>query len=305
MVSCLLLRLDTLKTKSNEDYSHKEERLRHDGRRDVEMKHDGVVYRYILKAPGIEHGWSYIGETLDLPNRRRYWKNPSGQHYAGGKIGAARNKYGVTDDVWDFEILEQIPGYDRAALKQILQEREEHYIALYDSVVNGFNISCGGTGNKGVNFSPQHRANIGKASKGRRHTDDTKQRISAKLKGRTIPQEVRDKISAGNKGKKRTPAQCLAASLRMQGKSMSPAARAKSSATKKGKPHPISPEGMANINAHRYKIGIWAIDKNGNQLGFNSLSEAAEHFNQSVAAVSHLLKTGNYGKHGFRLVKKT
>ena len=304
MVSCLLLRLDTLKTKSNEDYSHKEERLQHDGRRDIKMNYEGVVYRYVLKAPGIEHGWSYIGETTHLKERRKNWKKPSRKHYAGGKIGAARIKYGISDDVWDFEILEQMHGDDHAALKQKLQEREEHYIALYDSVVNGFNTSCGGTGNKGVNFSPEHRAKIGQASKGRKHTQATKSQISQKLMGHPVLQTTRNKISQGNKGKKRTPAQCQAISQRMQGKSMSPAARAKSSATKKGKPHPISAKGMANINAHRYKIGIWAIDKNGNQLGFNSLSEAAEHFNQSVAAISHLLKTGNYGKHGYKLLKK-
>ena len=268
------------------------------------MKCEGIVYRYVLKAPGIEHGWSYIGETTNSKQRRQNWLKKNNKSYAGGKIGAARNRYGVGDDVWEYIELERLTSYDIQDLKKRLEQREADYIAQYDSVANGFNTSCGGTGNKGVNFSPQHRANIGKASKGRRHTEDTKKRISAKLKGRSVPQVVRDKISQGNKGKKRTPAQCQAISQRMQGKSMSPAARQKSSFTKTGKPHPISPEGMANINAHRYKIGIWAIDKNGNQLGFNSLSEAAEHFNQSVAAISHLLKTGNYGKHGYKLIKK-
>ena len=264
----------------------------------------GIVYRYVLKAPGIEHGWSYIGETMQIKQRRQNWKKPNGKYYAGGKIGAARIRYGVTDDVWDYIELEHISSYDKEELKQKLQEREEHYIALYDSVANGFNTSCGGTGNKGVNFSPEHRAKIGQASKGRKHTQATKNQISQKLMGHPVLQTTLNKISQGNKGKKRTPAQCQAISQRMQGKSMSPAARAKSSATKKGKPHPISAKGMANINAHRYKIGIWAIDKNGNQLEFNSLSEAAKHFNQSVAAISHLLKTGNYGKHGYKLLKK-
>ena len=97
--------------------------------------------------------------------------------------------------------------------------------------------------------------------------------------------------------------QCAAQSQRMKGKVMSPEARAKSSATKKGKPHPISPQGMANINAHRYKIGINAINRNGDQMTFNSLSEAAEYFKISVAAISHLLQTGNYGKHGYKFEK--
>ena len=101
-----------------------------------------------------------------------------------------------------------------------------------------------------------------------------------------------------------TTEQCEAMRVRMIGKVMSPEARAKSSATKTGKPHPISAKGMANINAHRYKIGIWAIDRNGEQIEFKSLSEAAKHFRQSVAAISHLLKTGNYGTHGYKFIKK-
>lgn len=268
------------------------------------MKCEGIVYRYVLKVPGDEYGWSYIGETVRPRQRRQNWKKPNGKYYAGGKIGTARVKYGVSDDVWDYEVLEILTSNDPKELKRRLEERETHYIAQFDSVVHGFNTSCGGTGNKGVNFSQDWRDKIGQASKGRKHTQATKSQISQKLMGHPVLQTTRNKISQGNKGKKRTPAQCQAISQRMQGKSMSPAARAKSSATKKGKPHPISAKGMANINAHRYKIGIWAIDKNGNQLGFNSLSEAAEQFNQSVAAVSHLLKTGNYGKHGFRLIKK-
>ena len=76
------------------------------------------------------------------------------------------------------------------------------------------------------------------------------------------------------------------------------------SKARQGKPHPLSPEGLAKINAHRYRIAVIAIHKSGIQMEFNSLSEAAEHFNQSVAAISHLLKTGNYGKHGYKLIKK-
>jgi len=264
----------------------------------------GIVYRYVLRAPGIEHGWSYIGETMQIKQRRQNWKKPAGKYYAGGKIGAAREDYGVTDDIWDYEVLETIQCFDKDSLRQKLKEREAYYIAKYNSVAQGFNTSAGGTGNKGVNFSPEWRAKIGAASQGRTHSEDTKKRISQKLMGHTVSQEVRDKISAGNKGKKRTQQQREAQSLRMKGKVMSDAARAKSSAAKKGKPHPISAEGMANINAHRYKIGIWAIDKNGNQMEFSSLSEAAEHFIQSVAAISHLLKTGNYGTHGYKFIRK-
>ena len=262
----------------------------------------GIVYRYVLQAPGDENGWSYIGETMNPEQRRRNWLMTHASYF--GKIGDARTRYGISDDVWKYEVLETITTNDKDSLKQILEQREAFYIAKYNSVAQGFNTSAGGLGNKGVNFSPEWRAKIGAANKGRTRDEDTRKRISQKLMGHTVSQEVRDKISAGNKGKKRTEAQRQAQSLRMKGKVMSDVARAKSSATKKGKPHPISPEGMANINANRYRIGIIAINHEGEQIEYNSLSEAAIQLNQSVAAISHLLKTGSYGKHGYRFIKK-
>jgi group I intron endonuclease len=268
------------------------------------MMLEGIVYRYVLKVPGEECGLCYVGETTDPHQRYQNWRKPNGKYYAGGKIGDARVKYGTGDDIWDYEVLETLQSTDKASLRQLLEEREAFYIAKYDSVAKGFNTSAGGTGNKGVNFNPEWRAKIGNASRGRRHTEETKKRISQKMQGHSVSKEVREKISAGNKGKERTQEQRQAQSLRMKGKVMSDAARAKSSAKKKGKPHPISAEGMANINAHRYKISIWAIDRTGNQMEFNSLSEAAVHFNVSVAAVSHLLRTGNYGTHGYKFKKK-
>lgn len=266
------------------------------------MIYEGVVYRYVLKVPGEEYGWSYIGATLKPKQRRQNWKKPH-QPYAGDKINAARVKYGVGDDIWDYEVLESLQKSDKKTLELQLNEHETYYIEKYDSVVNGFNVSYGGTGNKGVNFSDEWRAKIGNASRGRKHSEDTKMRISQKLKGHEVSKEARAKISAGNKGKKRTQQQREAQSLRMKGKVMSDAARAKSSAAKKGKPHPISAEGMANINAHRYKIGIKAIDRTGKEIEFCSLSEAAKHFKVSVSAISNSLRSGKYGKHGYKFEK--
>ena len=127
--------------------------------------------------------------------------------------------------------------------------------------------------------------------------------MNGELKLETPVEEESTKISAGNKGKKRTQQQREAQSLRMKGKVMSDAARAKSSAAKKGKPHPISAEGMANINAHRYKIGIKAIDRTGKKIEFCSLSEAAKHFKVSVSAISNSLRSGKYGRHGYKFEK--
>lgn len=198
--------------------------------------HRGVVYRYTLHAPGNEKdGWSYIGETENETKRLLNWNHKG--RFGGKKIGDARSDYGVSNDVWKYEILEEIEECSKEALRTKLVERESYYIQQYDSFEHGFNSNLGGLGNKGIKFSDDWKKNISEA--------------------------------------------------------------------KRGKPHPISPEGLARINANRYRIAVIAIHKDGSRMEFNSLSEAAQKLKVSVAAISMLLKTGNVGRHGYRIIKKS
>lgn len=176
----------------------------------------GVVYRYINQSEGEENGWSYVGNTMNEQIRQYSWNNHGNKSYGGEKINAARVKYGLEN--FTYEILEEIYDADENALQVKLDEKEAYYMQQFDSIDHGYNTSKGGTGNNGVNFSSTHRANIGKASKGRTHTEETKKQIGAKPKGHVVSYETRQKISIGNKGKKRTAEQRRAQSERLKGK---------------------------------------------------------------------------------------
>lgn len=183
--------------------------------RDKKGQIRGVVYRYINQTNGEEKAWSYVGNTMNEKIRRQSWNNKGNQSYGGEKINTARQKYGVKG--FSYEVLEEVFGADEGALQKILDEKEAEYVEKYDSIEHGYNTSKGGTGNNGVEFSEPHRANIGKASKGRTHTEETKKQIRDKLKGHVVSDETRQKISIGNKGKKRTAEQRRAQSERLKG----------------------------------------------------------------------------------------
>ena len=254
----------------------------------------GIVYRRFLKVTGDEWNWSYIGETTDEKGRMSNWNKPHSQSYGGKKIMDARTKYGIGEDVWGYEVLETVTASTKKELRMLLEALEAEYIVKYDSYEHGFNSNRGGSGSNGVKLSIERRKQIGETSRGRRHSEETKKQISETLKGRHHTEEAKAKISAANRGRKLTPEQRQAISSRMKGKAMSEEARRKSSATKKGKPHYISPEGMANINAHRFKIAIVVTDDTGNVSVFDSEVEAATYLKVTSAAISSALKKSGY-----------
>ena len=95
---------------------------------------------YIYKFTHIESGRSYIGQTVQDPNRRRL------EHIADSRYTTkeyhfhnALRKYGI--DAFTFEVIAE------AASLEELNKLEEYYVEQYDSINNGFNIRQAG-GNK-------------------------------------------------------------------------------------------------------------------------------------------------------------
>lgn len=72
--------------------------------------------------------------------------------------------------------------------EQIEQERERFKNIRYN--------------NKGIPMSEEQKIKISKANKGKKHTEETRKKISQKLMGNIVSSEARAKISAFNKGKK-------------------------------------------------------------------------------------------------------
>lgn len=177
--------------------------------------YEGVVYRYINKTEGDENGWSYVGNTTDEKHRRYGWNNHGNKNYGGKKINDARKKFGLEN--FTYEILERVEAATVEELKTMLDEKEAAYIEKFNSTVQGYNRSKGGSGNRG-GISEEHRKNIGKASTGRVYSKERNAKISASLTGHDVTEETKAKISKSKTGKKHSAEENKAQSDRMKGK---------------------------------------------------------------------------------------
>lgn len=178
------------------------------------LQHYGLIY----KATNLINGKLYIGQTTQI---QEYLK---GKYTGSGSaFKKAKRKYGRKN--FKFEILQyiELKGLDKDLQIQ-LDNLETHYIKRFDTLVpNGYNLIEGGRGGKKHSITKekiakanlkenisletiQKRVNTRKLnnSYSRLHTEETKKKISEKLKGRTgvIPsQETRLKMSEAKKGK--------------------------------------------------------------------------------------------------------
>lgn len=146
------------------------------------------------------NGKVYIGQTCKIPSSR--WSNGNG--YKGNPyFWNAIQKYGW--DSFKHEIL-----YD-GLTKEEADFKEIEMIAYYDSTNReyGYNISIGGSsGTSGFKFSDESRKKMSDSHKGigrskdcienwrkthewYTHSEETRQKISDALKGRTVPLELR------------------------------------------------------------------------------------------------------------------
>jgi hypothetical protein len=105
------------------------------------------------------------------------------------------------------------------------------------------NATPGGEG-RSEPISAEHKAKIGAANRGKRHTDEYRARMSARFKGRKIPQEAVEKVRAALKGRKQSPELVEKRRQALLGKRRTPEQRAASSAARKGKP--LAPHATAN-----------------------------------------------------------
>ena len=124
----------------------------------------------------IEHiatGRAYVGASVNVSKR---WSRHIGDLETGAHVNiflqAAWKEYGRT--AFRFYVLERC---DRPSLRR----REQEWLTGLDATVSGFNMSP---------VSGWHP-----------HTDLSRSRLAAALRGRPRPQHVRDAISAANKGR--------------------------------------------------------------------------------------------------------
>jgi group I intron endonuclease len=151
-------------------------------------------------------GKSYIGSAKNIEYRWRKHREMlrRGKHHSL-KLQNSWNKHGETP--WHWLVVEECP-------KELLLEREDHYITLLDVFKGGYNMS--GKAGK-VELSEDGRKRIGEANRNRVCTQATRDKLSAALSGKP----------AWNKGVKHTDEAKKNMSIAGKGKPKSPEHRAK------------------------------------------------------------------------------
>ena len=148
---------------------------------------------YMWTSPS---GKSYIGQAVDLDKRKSNFLS-FGTRYAGSKINNARRKYSNIQ-YWTYTILEYCDIDD-------LDEREEYYISLYNTMRKGYNCESGGHENKIM--SDESKQKMSEAKKGNHLTEEQKRKMSEARKGENNPmwgkhftEEQKRKMSDKKKG---------------------------------------------------------------------------------------------------------
>ena len=203
----------------------------------------------------VKTGKCYVGQSVDIAKRFREHR---GSIKSNDYVVRAINKYGVS--AFAFEILELCD-------KSMLDYREMFWIAtLGTKIPNGYNLTDGG-GGTGRTLTPDERQKISERMRGtnnpmygltgeknpffgKKHTPETRQKMSAiqkqiaaqpnmrqkrseLQKGKTPSTEARAKMSRAQKGRKHTIETRRKISEALKGKPKSPEHKKKNSEGKK------------------------------------------------------------------------
>lgn len=136
----------------------------------------------------------YIGQAQDIYHRwkQHRWALKRGDH-ANLYLQRAWNKYGAK--AFDFVILE------RCSI-DMLNEREQHFLNVYVPKGKCYNISIDvETRMRGASFTDEHKRKMSEAAKGRKHSAETRLKISAANRMKSPKSaETRHKLSLSLKG---------------------------------------------------------------------------------------------------------
>lgn len=136
-------------------------------------------------------GKVYIGESIDIVSRWNHYKN--GYSNKQWKLMRSINKYG-----WEAHITEVLEECEQSMLK----ERERHWQLYYNSVQNGLNLKLTGVGEIKTTDSPEVSKNRSGGQRGRKHSEETKKKLSTLRKGKSKPEGFSEQIRARKLGVK-------------------------------------------------------------------------------------------------------
>lgn len=161
----------------------------------------------IYRIVNLSNGKAYIGSAVSLERRKRdhFRELAAGTHY-NQRLQRSWNKYGP--EVFRFEVLEVVE--DKARLTQIestLIERHSTFKSKF-----GYNICRTGRSALGVVRTPETRAKMSAAQKGRVCSAQTRANMSASRRGKPFSEERKARL----RGIKRSPKYCAAAAERLK-----------------------------------------------------------------------------------------
>lgn len=144
----------------------------------------------------------YIGQSIQIEIRlRHHLTSLRRSDHPNAYLLRAYKKYG--EEQFEFVLLE-------STTRELLGEREKYWITFYQSLSddNGYNLETGGNLNKEVSLARRIRSSLSQRGRphkhcGRRHSEETRKRISLSKLGRPRSPELREKLSKYWTGKKR------------------------------------------------------------------------------------------------------
>ena len=134
----------------------------------------------IYQILNTSNGKSYIGQSQNIRRRwARHWYEAYTNPMFNYPLYLAMRKYGP--EVWDFILLEELPNEE-------LNSAEIKWIDHFASFSEGYNTTEGGGG-----------------LRGRHQTQETKDKIGSKHKGKVVSEETKAKMSASQRKCKKGP----------------------------------------------------------------------------------------------------
>lgn len=119
-----------------------------------------VIYKLVSPSNKV-----YIGQSINFPCRvNKYINTNCGG--IGNKIKNAINKYGFENFILEFLYIGDIDT-DVKITKEILNKLEIHYIDIFNSIENGYNLTGGGMGSYKRVVTEETRLKLSQANKGK------------------------------------------------------------------------------------------------------------------------------------------
>lgn len=230
------------------------------------MLYEGRIYR----IDNLDNGNFYIGQTrMTLSKRFTDHKSEARRGQVMVTLYNAMRKYGV--DMFTIEDVEVLQAATKEELVRLLNDREIYYIS---TLKPPYNEAPGGLGHTGVLWTEERRENFKRLMSGENNhnygkhlSDDTKEKLSASLKGRIISEESRKKTSET-----------------MKGVPKSEETRRKMAEAQKG-------HKMAKGKDSKKAIAIHQFDKDGNFVKeFGSIADAANELACQRSGICFCLK---------------